>query len=129
MRLLQYRKTNIVAYELIAAILVAITADKLFPETAGRHFIDSKPALGYILKGCSPQVDLNSLAGLLWFTSGARMLSYWGHYVPSKCNLADAPSRGDFQQMKRLNASRVSCDFTSLSKETAEWLESLGLSY
>ena len=51
MRLLEERLTNIVAYELIAALAV-ILADSLFPDNVGiRHFINSKPALGCILKG------------------------------------------------------------------------------
>ena len=125
MRLLEERLTNIVAYELIAAILAVIQADSLFPEHVGiRHFIDSKPALGCILKGSSPQIDLNCLSGYAWFAAGSRMRAYWGQYVPSKANLADAPSRGDMSLMNQLNAIRIPCDFARLNR-AAEWLTSL----
>ena len=125
MNLLQPRLTNIVAYELIAAIVAVLYADRLFPQNTGlRHFIDSKPALGCILKGSSPQIDLNCLAGYVWYLAGSRMRSYWGQYVPSKCNLADAPSRGDAGLMKQLRAEQVQCDVAQLSG-AAEWLKSL----
>ena len=113
------------AYELIAAILVVMIADSLFPDNVGiRHFIDSKPALGCILKGSSPQIDLNCLSGYVWFAAGSRMRAYWGQYVPSKANLADAPSRGDLSMMNQLSAIRVPCDFTRF-KGAAEWFNSL----
>ena len=124
-RLLVERLTNIVGYELIAAILAVIIADSLFPCNVGiRHFIDSKPALGCILKGSSPQVDLNWLSGYVWFAAGSRMRTYWGQYVPSKANLADAPSRGDLSIMKQLGVTCLPCDFNCF-KGAAEWFDSL----
>ena len=125
MSLLQPRLTNIVAYELIAAIVAVLHADRILPKHTGlRHFVDSKPALGCILKGSSPQFDLNCLAGYVWYVAGSRMRSYWGQYVRSKCNLADAPSRGDVGVMKQLRAEQIHCDVAQLS-EAAAWLKSL----
>jgi hypothetical protein len=124
MRILRDRLTNIVAYELIAAILAVIVADRLLPANVGiRHFVDSKPALGCILKGSSPQDDLNSLAGYVWFAAGSRMRAYWGQYVPSKANLADAPSRGDASLLIQLGAKRVECDMHCIL-QAVEWLAS-----
>ena len=113
------------AYVLIAAILAVILADSLFPDNVGiRRFIDSKPALGCILKGSSLQVDLNCLSGYVWFAAGSRMRAYWAQYVPSKANMADAASRGDLSLMKQLVATSVPCDFICF-KGAVDWLDSL----
>ena len=111
-RLLCVREANVVANELVAAVMGVVMADRVFLRSIGfRHFVDSNPALGCILKGSSPQEDLNLLAGLVSYLAGSRMRAYWGQYVRSTCNLADKPSRGDYQQMIRLGATSLTCVF------------------
>ena len=65
-RLLKTRKTNIVAFELLAAVaaILALCPQQLH-DAAIVHFIDSKPALSCILKGFSKQRDLSSITGRL----------------------------------------------------------------
>ena len=56
-------------------------------------FVDSKVALGTLLRGASRQRDWNDLIGDIWFHAarGGHMLTAF--YVPSKQNPADAPTR------------------------------------
>ena len=119
----QQRRTNIVAYELLAAILAIFKVHSVLPAHVGvRHFVDSTPALACVVKGSSRQWDLNLLTGLLWFSNAARMRLYWGQYVRSASNLADGPSRHDFALMKRLDARRLQFDCSMLCPAAEEWL-------
>lgn len=49
--------------------------------------------------------------------------SYWSHYVRSKDNLADGPSRGDYELMKQLGAERVELDFSRMSDLAEQWFQ------
>ena len=82
------------------------------PNVGGLHFVDSNPARQCLVRARSRQPDLNQLAGMVWYVAGYTLRRYWCDYVPSKANLADAPSRGDFHIMKQLG---VRIEFTDLS--------------
>ena len=71
------------------------------------HFIDSKSALGCVIKGFSRQQDLALVAGRLWFEACALMLDYSAHYVASRLNIADGPSRDDVALLASLGASEI----------------------
>ena len=43
-------------------------------------------------------------------------------YVPSKLNLADAPSRGVFQELRKLNAKEVEPVFPHWNLRSDMWL-------
>ena len=92
--LLRRRRTNIVGYELMAALVGIYMVDDMFPHQAFvRHFVDNQPALNAIIRGSSKQDDLNSLVGSVWYGCASMLQSYWGQYVRSKANLSDGPSR------------------------------------
>ena len=125
-KFLQTRRTNIAAYELLAAILAIFAIDSLLPAHVGvRHFVDSTPALACAVKGSARPRDLNLLTGFLWFSHAAGMRLYWGQYVRSASNLADGPSRSDFALMKRLEAGRLQFDCSALCPAAEEWLSRL----
>ena len=93
-------------------------------KVAVRHFIDNKPSRSCIIKASSKSWGLNNLVGLLWYKCG-RLLNRWrAHYVHSKDNVADAPSRGQFQLLKRLNAQEVPVDFPFVVSLAECWLSS-----
>ena len=123
-QLLKRRRANIVAYELIAAILGIFLTYAILPgTTAVTHNVDNEPALGGIIKGCSKQPDLNNLIGALWFQAAHKVRQYFGRYVPSKSNLADGPSRRCYQLMKQLGARRITFDFGELVYAAESWFE------
>ena len=121
-RKLKPRATNIIAYELVAAIMTIFLLDQVVGErVAVRHFIDSQPARNCLVKGASKQVDLNNMVGLTWYVAGKRTQSYWSHWVASAANLADKPSRKNFQVLKELKGKEVQYDFQTLLAVSETW--------
>ena len=115
-------KTNFLAYELTAAIVAILMLDRLIPgQVCVRHYIDNKPAKSSLVAGHSKQSDLNELVGMVWHAAAHRSLAYWAEWVQSEANLADAPSRGDCQQLMQLGGSEISLDFTSFVQAAESW--------
>ena len=128
-KVLRYRKTNIVAYELLAAIMGILQFKQLnLTEVGGLHFVDSNPARQCLVRASSRQPDLNQLAGMVWYVAGSTVKTYWCDYVPSKANLADAPSRGDFQIMKQLGARIELTDFSVCLVAVESWMSTMDVS-
>ena len=122
-RKLKPRKTNIMAYELIAAVMTIILLEELVDtRIAIRHFVDNKPARSVLLKGASKQLDLNDIAGMIWYAAAHRTQSYWSHWVRSEANLADRPSRGDISIMMQLNGREVKYNFNSYLQAVESWM-------
>ena len=105
---LKRRKTNIVAYELIIAVAaMAPFCPEVLEGADIYHYVDSQPAISCILKGSSPQEDLNHIAARLWFECRHRMANYFVRFVQPKLNLADAPSRSDTSSLMSLGFVNV----------------------
>ena len=120
------RKTQIVAFELLAAIMGILQCQDLQIDGMGvRHFVDSNPARQGLVRANSKQPDLNNLIGMVWFVAGIIMRRYWCNYVKSCSNLADAPSRGDFSTVTRIGARVMDADFTRCIKFAETWNSSL----
>ena len=119
---LKRRLTNIIAYELLIAVaaMVSFCPTRMF-DVAVEHFVDSKPAISCILKGSSPQEDLCDIAGKLWFECAHQMVDYTVTYVSSKCNLADAPSRGDTSFLVSSGFVEVPFNLPSFSEGLGGW--------
>ena len=127
-RHLRRRKTNIVAFELLAAIMGVLQMQALGVENVGvRHFIDSNPARQCMVKACAKHDDLNNLVGMLWFMAGKTLRRYYCEYVPSASNLADAPSRGDFSLVTRLGARVIRSDFSTCVSAVESWMASMSM--
>ena len=122
-RRLKRRRTQIVAYELIAGIMGVLQIRNLEIASASvRHFTDSNPARQCMAKASSKHEDSNELSGMLWFVAGRTLRNYYCQYVASKLNLADAPSRGQFSEMRRLNARLISTDFSECVAAVDSWM-------
>ena len=126
-RMLQPRRTQIVAFELLAA-LVGLTA--LAPSSLRGmrvcHFIDSSAALGCVVRGFCKQIDLALVAGRLWFEAADMHLEYFAHFVDTKCNLADGPSRNDISVLSGLGAVEVSpWQFPPFPNGLGDWMNSV----
>ena len=121
-RHLKPRKTNIVAYEMIAAVVAILALDKLVPNTVfARHFVDNTPTKSCVIGGYSKQGGLNTIVGALWYESAHRTLSYRCEYVQSKANLADGPSRRDISVMTRMNAVEFPLEFHRYVSAAESW--------
>lgn len=123
-RKLRKRKTNIIAYELLIAVAAMVSfCPEILNNVSIDHYIDSQPALSCILKASSPQSDLSDISGRLWFECCHSMVNYYAKYVPSKCNLADGPSRDDVATLLKLGFVEVPFRFPAFQGHLASWLE------
>ena len=121
---LRRRKTNIVAFELIIAVAAMVSfCPEMLMNVDVHHYVDSQPAISCILKGSSPQQDLSDIAGKLWFECCHRMIDYTVRYVPSKCNLADGPSRGDTALLLSLGFVEVPFNLPSFKHGLNDWVK------
>ena len=110
---LKPRKTQIGAYELIAAIMGVLQGQDIQVSSMGiRYFVDYNPVRQGIVRATSKQPDLINLIGMIWFVTGKVMWRYWCSYVRSCSNLADAPSRGDFSVRTQIGARVLAAAFT-----------------
>ena len=123
-RQLKRRKTQIVAFELFAALvaLVALCPDRL-RGCRVIHFIDNTAVLACIIRGFSRERDLADVVGRLWFDALGLDIKYEAHFVATKCNLADGPSRGDITLMESLRAKEnVHWSFPSFPTGLGGWM-------
>ena len=56
--------------------------------------IDNTSAVGAFRKGSSRKADINAIVGSVWMLSHRHHIEIFIHWVPSKYNIADLPSRG-----------------------------------
>ena len=119
---LKPRRTNIIAYEMIAAVAAIFMLDKIVPgQVCIRHFVDNTTAKTCIVSGHSKQEDLNNIVGLLWHTAAHRTLEYWNEWVQSQANLADAPSRRDCKLLKQLQSTEIKLNFRQYLQVAESW--------
>ena len=61
------------------------------------HFGDNTGSNGAVIKGYSPAPDTDMLVGNLHLRLRRLAARFWLHYVPSKANPADLPTRVDIE--------------------------------
>ena len=120
--MLKKRKTNIMGYELVAAIFVIIMLDKVIPQQVCiQHYIENQSAKHSVFAGFSRQPDMNELVGMLWHTAAHRSHTYWAERVQSEANLADAPSRQDCRLLKRSGGCELELDLRLFTMAAEKW--------
>ena len=97
-RWVHQRRQQIATWELVAALRAVWYFLKSPARLSACHlqinlFIDSDVALGTLLRGTSRQSDWNDLVTGIWFEAAAQAVLLLAWRVPSKLNLADAPTR------------------------------------
>ena len=85
-----------------------VLAGRLWQEAIrGRHvlvFVDNDSARDAAIRGYSPSLPSALLVGELWQTMAAAAAVPWFDRVPGPSNLADGPSRLDFDAVLALGA-------------------------
>jgi len=79
------------------------------------HWADNKCANGAAIKGYSKAKDLALIVHALHRRLSESQIRLWIEFVPSKGNIADLPSRGDFALLHKLGATRVSFKLPNFS--------------
>lgn len=99
---LKKRKTQINAYELLAVVAAWNTwADELRGARV-LCLIDNTAALNITVSGWSRHEDLNWMAGQCWLRIAASQCMVAWSWVPSRSNMADAPSRAGLSFSSRM---------------------------
>ena len=92
---------------MLAGICVYFT----FPEKVrGRqvnHFIDNTVALSGLVHGYARKLDLARMVNAYHLQLASLSTSVFMEFVPSLANLADLPSRDEFEVLERLGGVRV----------------------
>ena len=79
------------------------------------HFADNTAANGAAIKGYSPAPDIARLVGAYHLRIARLGARIWIEYVPSAANIADMPSRGNFELVESIGAKRIPFIFLSLA--------------
>ena len=105
------RLTHIGQLELLAELLPYLATPRRFAGADVIHFVDNTSAIYASIKGASSSADSARIVHMLHLLLAALDICVWFEYVPSKENIADAPSRGDMELLTGLGARRLDLVF------------------
>ena len=97
--------------ELFPALLARTTWSSHLRERKCIHFVDNDGCRDALIKGYSPVECSGHLLGAVWSVDEALQMYSWFCRVPSESNVADGPSRLDFQNLEALGATRCEVVF------------------
>ena len=95
------------SWSFLAGPLALATWPAVLHHTKLFHFIDNDSAAACLVKGYSPQVESSPLVGDYWLKAAAAGLDVYIDRVESKSNLADGPSRLNYQLVHALGGKYV----------------------
>ena len=108
MRLFYQRSDNqIMSLELLAIAVAMSSFRHLLPRTAIEIFSDNRGAEQAMARGSARQFDHTCLVHGVWAMAAELAASVWVHRVPSSANIADPPSREDYDLVRRIEAKFV----------------------
>ena len=101
-----FKKQYIAQLEILAAIAVYFSLPTSMTQHREIiHFIDNTGAISSLLHGTSRKPDNTLLVNVFhMFNAGLQARPFW-QYVASAANIADMPSRNDFELLSTLNSS------------------------
>jgi hypothetical protein len=101
-KFVQGKKQYIGQLELLYAVAVYTSAPKLLANRQVIHFIDNTSAVAGLVKGYSRAIDSGRITNAFHaFNAGLRAMTFF-EYIRSKANIADLPSRGGMEELKRV---------------------------
>ena len=105
--------------EILAAVLAYTSRPDQLRGRDIIHFIDNSGAEAGLVRGYSRDVDSARMASIFHTVAAALGANVWFEYVASKANIADLPSRGDFELLRSPSFSAV--EFELIWPEIAAW--------
>ena len=87
--------------EALAALLAIGSFREILVDADVLIFVDSTAAEGSLCKGLSSSRCLSAIASAFWTQTALCRASVWVGRVPSKLNVADGPSRQDFDDVQK----------------------------
>jgi hypothetical protein len=96
--------------EILAAVAVYYSEPSLFRNRDVIHWIDNTSALMALIKGYSGMSDSARLVHALYLVKYHLKCRVWFEHVVSEANVADLPSRGEFEYLVgELKSETVEC--------------------
>ena len=99
-------KVYIAQLEILAAVAVYYTFPNKVRHRQVNHFIDNTVALSGLVHGYARKADLARMINAFHLQIAGLEADVYLEFVPSLANLADPPSRGDFELLNRLGGVR-----------------------
>ena len=93
----EQRATYIAELETLAALAVYSTYPDIIAGRKVIHFIDNTVALSALVHGYSGKPNLAKAVNLFYLQLVSLRATAWMEWVPSKANIADLPSRGEWE--------------------------------
>ena len=96
-------------------------------DLAGRrviHFIDNQGAMAGLAKGYAREVDSARVVHAFHAWNAGARVSVWFEYVRSKANIADLPSRDEFEMLRDMGSVEVEMrlpDVGGWAAAASEW--------
>ena len=119
------RRQYIGQLELLAAVAAYFTFPDILADREVLHAIDNTSAIAALIKGYSRAVDSVRIIHAFYAFNLGLSTSAWFEYVATDANIADLPSRGDFELLESLGAERRPCRLPPLDAwdiPSGEWL-------
>ena len=101
------KKTYIGQLEILAAMVPYFTMPSLLAGRDVYHWIDNTSAISCLLHGYSGKPDSAMLVNVFHMFNAALRCNIFWDFVKSADNIADLPSRKNFDLMKRMNMTWV----------------------
>ena len=114
----EFQKTYIAQPEVVGGVAAYFTFSERVKGRDVNHFIDNTVALSGLVHGYARKLDLARMVNAFHLQmAGLRANAYY-EFVPSLANLADLPSRNEFELLEQLGGRRVDVVFPP----AADWL-------
>ena len=114
----EFQKTYIAQLEVVGGVAAYFTFSERVKGRDVNHFIDNTVALSGLVHGYARKLDLARMVNAFHLQmAGLRANAYY-EFVPSLANLADLPSRNEFELLEQLGGRRVDVVFMP----AADWL-------
>lgn len=118
MQQFQVRRQYIGQLELLAAVAAYTTFHAELRDRRVIHWIDNTSALAGLIRGYAGAIDSAHIVHAFHALNAGLRTDVWFEYIASKANIADLPSRMDFDLLRRLRAQERPCVLPA----TDEWL-------
>ena len=105
--------------ELLAAVSAYTTFHAELRDRRVIHWIDNTSALAGLIRGYAGSIDSARIVHAFHALNVGLRTDVWFEYVASKANIADLPSRMEFDLLRRLRAQERQCVLPS----TEDWLQ------
>jgi hypothetical protein len=113
-----FQKTYIAQLEILAGVAVYYTHPERVRGRQVNHFIDNTVALSGLVHGYARKLDLARMINAFHLQIAALGANVYYEFVPSKCNVADLPSRDEFELLEEHGGRRTAMLFPPVSDWT-----------